>query len=101
MNIFGLFERRVGEALERLSAAGTIPPGIDTSRVLVEPPRDASHGDLATNAAMAVAKAAKANPRQLAELIARICGVTRACERPRSPVRGSSTSRWSRTSCTR
>jgi arginyl-tRNA synthetase len=70
MNIFGLFERRVGEALERLSAAGAIPPGIDTSRVLVEPPRDASHGDLATNAAMAVAKAAKANPRQLAELIA-------------------------------
>ena len=70
MNIFGLFERRVGEALERLSAAGTIPPGIDTSRVLVEPPRDPSHGDLATNAAMAVAKAAKANPRQLAELIA-------------------------------
>jgi arginyl-tRNA synthetase len=70
MNIFGLFERRVGEALERLSAAGAIPPRIDTSRVLVEPPRDASHGDLATNAAMAVAKAAKANPRQLAELIA-------------------------------
>ena len=70
MNIFGLFERRVGEALERLSASGQIPAGIDTSKVLVEPPRDASHGDLATNAAMAVAKAAKANPRQLAELIA-------------------------------
>ncbi len=70
MNIFGLFELRVGEALERLAAAGQIPAGIDTSKVLVEPPRDASHGDLATNAAMAVAKAAKANPRQLAELIA-------------------------------
>jgi arginyl-tRNA synthetase len=70
MNLFGLFERRVGEALERLSAAGQIPSGLDTSKVLVEPPRDASHGDLATNAAMAVAKAAKANPRQLADLIA-------------------------------
>ncbi len=70
MNIYGLFERRVGEALERLSAAGQIPSGIDTSKVLVEPPRDASHGDLATNAALAVAKAAKASPRQLAELIA-------------------------------
>ena len=70
MNIYGLFERRVGEALERLSAAGQIPSGIDTSKVLVEPPRDASHGDLATNAALAVAKAAKTNPRQLAELIA-------------------------------
>ena len=69
MNIFGLFERRVGEALERLAAAGRIPSGLDTSKVLVEPPRDPSHGDLATNAAMAVAKAAKANPRQLAELI--------------------------------
>jgi arginyl-tRNA synthetase len=70
MNIFGLFERRVGEALDRLAAAGRIPAGIDTSKVLVEPPRDSTHGDLATNAAMAVAKAAKANPRQLADLIA-------------------------------
>ena len=70
MNIFGLFERRVGDALDRLAAAGSLPAGIDTTRVLVEPPRDSSHGDLATNAAMAIAKAAKANPRQLAELIA-------------------------------
>ncbi|MDB5512945.1 MAG: arginine--tRNA ligase [Enterovirga sp.] len=83
MNIFGLFERRVGEALGRLEAAGHIPAGLDTSRVLVEPPRETGHGDLATNAAMAIAKQAKANPRALAELIAadlrtdpRVSGVT-------------------------
>ena len=70
MNIFGLFERRVVEALERLAAAGTVPPGLDLSRVLVEPPRDPGLGDLSTNAAMAVAKAARMNSRALAELVA-------------------------------
>jgi arginyl-tRNA synthetase len=70
MNIFGLFELRVAEALRRLAEDGRIPAGLDTSRVLVEPPRDPSHGDLATNAAMVVAKSAGLNPRALAELIA-------------------------------
>ncbi|MDB5591088.1 arginine--tRNA ligase [Enterovirga sp.] len=69
MNVFGLFERRVADALERLIAAGTLPAGLDLSRIVVEPPRDPSHGDLATNAAMAVAKAAGMNPRALAELL--------------------------------
>ncbi len=69
MNIFGLFERRVGEALERLAEAGRVPAGIDLSKVVVEPPRDQSHGDLATNAAMAVAKSARLNPRELATLL--------------------------------
>lgn len=53
-----------------LIAAGQLPAGIDQSRVLVEPPRDASHGDLATNAAMVLAKDAKRKPRELAEAIA-------------------------------
>ena len=70
MNIFALFERRVAEAVLRLAEAGQLPPGLDTSRILVEPPREASHGDLATNAAMAIAKPAKMNPRALADLIA-------------------------------
>ena len=70
MNIFGLFERRVAEAIERLAAAGSLPPGLETGRILVEPPRDPSHGDLATNAAMAIAKPARTNPRALADLIA-------------------------------
>jgi arginyl-tRNA synthetase len=70
MNIFGLFERRVSDALARLTDAGKIPPELDFGRVVVEPPRDASHGDLATNAAMVLAKEARTNPRALAELIA-------------------------------
>src|SRR3954469_13242409 len=46
------------------------PEGIDFSRVVVEPPRDPSHGDMATNAAMVLAKDAKAKPRELADVIA-------------------------------
>src|SRR3954469_15081615 len=45
-------------------------PDVDLSRVVVEPPREASHGDMATNAAMVLAKDAKAKPRELAEQIA-------------------------------
>ena len=70
MNVFGLFELRVVEALERLVATGKLPAGLDTSRVVVEPPRDPSHGDLATNAAMAIAKPARMNPRAIADLLA-------------------------------
>src|ERR1700728_4986646 len=46
------------------------PAGIDLSRIVVEPPRDASHGDMSTNAPMVLAKEAKAKPRDLAEAIA-------------------------------
>lgn len=69
MNIFGLFEKRVVDALGRLAEAGKIPAGLDVSRVVVEPPRDSSHGDLATNAAMVLAKEARMNPRALADLL--------------------------------
>lgn len=53
-----------------LAKDGNWPEGIDVSRVVVEPPRDPSHGDMATNAAMVLAKEAKAKPRDLAEAIA-------------------------------
>src|SRR5438876_3579865 len=53
-----------------LAAEGQWPAGIDFSRVVVEPPRDASHGDMATNAAMVLARDAKAKPRDLADKIA-------------------------------
>jgi arginyl-tRNA synthetase len=69
MNIFGLFEKRVADALGRLAEEAKIPSGLDVSRVVVEPPRDPSHGDLATNAAMVLAKEARMNPRALAELL--------------------------------
>src|SRR5665213_1246489 len=53
-----------------LATEGGWPAGIDLSRVVVEPPRDAAHGDMATNAAMVLAREAKAKPRDLAEKIA-------------------------------
>ena len=53
-----------------LAAEGQWPAGIDFSRVVVEPPRDATHGDMATNAAMVLAKDAKVKPRDLADKIA-------------------------------
>ena len=57
---------RVHAICAALAAEGQWPAGIDFSRVVVEPPRDASHGDMATNAAMVLAKDAKAKPRELA-----------------------------------
>ncbi|AMB46567.1 arginine--tRNA ligase [Methylobacterium sp. AMS5] len=70
MNIFALFETRVREALESLTRSGRLPEGLDLSRVVVEPPRDAAHGDLATNAALVLAKEAKQNPKALGEALA-------------------------------
>ena len=61
---------RVHAVCGALAAEDGWPAGIDLSRVVVEPPRDAAHGDMATNAAMVLAKEAKAKPRDLAEKIA-------------------------------
>ena len=61
---------RVHAVCGALAAEGGWAEGIDLSRVVVEPPRDAAHGDMATNAAMVLAKEAKAKPRDLAEAIA-------------------------------
>ena len=68
-NIFATVHARVIAANEALTASGELP-ALDLSRVLVEPPRDATHGDMATNAAMVLAKDAKKKPRELADLIA-------------------------------
>jgi arginyl-tRNA synthetase len=70
INIFAEILERVRAASEALIAAGALPSGIDQSRVTVEPPRDAAHGDMATNAAMVLAKDAGRKPRELAETIA-------------------------------
>src|SRR5271163_5297342 len=69
-NIFAELLTRVRSANEDLIAAGLLPAGIDQSRVTVEPPRDPAHGDIATNAAMVLAKDAGRKPRELAEAIA-------------------------------
>ncbi len=68
-NIFAEMLDRVRRASEHLVAAGVLPAGIDLSRVTMEPPRDAAHGDMATNVAMVLAKQAGKKPRELAEAL--------------------------------
>ena len=72
MNIYAHFSDRVAAALEQLKTQGVLPADTDTSIVTVEPPREASHGDLATNSAMVLAKKAGMPPRDLAEKISEI-----------------------------
>ncbi len=69
-NIFATVLDKVRAANEALAAEGVLPSGIDQSRIVVEPPRDPTHGDMATNAAMVLAKDAGKKPRELAEAIA-------------------------------
>jgi arginyl-tRNA synthetase len=70
MHVFHLFTEHVRSAVTALAQAGVFPTQPDLTRIVVEPPREASHGDLATNAAMALAKDAGLKPRDLAEKIA-------------------------------
>ncbi len=67
--LYAAYAGTIETALEALVADGTLPAGTSFANVTLEPPRDASHGDLATNAAMVLAKQAKTNPRALAEAI--------------------------------
>ena len=69
MNLFTDYAAVLKAALAELTDAGTLPAGLSHANVTVEPPRDASHGDLATNAAMVLAKPAGLNPRALAEAL--------------------------------
>ena len=69
-NVFVTIHGSVAAANGALIADGVLPPGISQSRVVVEPPRDQTHGDMSTNAAMVLAKDAGAKPRNLAEAIA-------------------------------
>ena len=71
-NIFNEVLDRVRAVNDRLIAEGSLPAGVDQSRIVVEPPRDAAHGDMATNAAMVLAKDAGKKPRELAEAIAKL-----------------------------
>ena len=69
MNIYAHFEVEIRGIIAALAETGDLPQGLDTSRITCESPRDASHGDLASNAAMVLAKPAGMPPRQLAEKI--------------------------------
>jgi arginyl-tRNA synthetase len=68
-NIVAAVLEKVRAANDALVRDGILPAGIDQSRIVVEPPREAAHGDLATNAAMVLAKDAGRKPRELAEQI--------------------------------
>ena len=67
MNLFADIRALVIESLDALVADGALPEGLSWAAAAVEPPRDPAHGDMATNAAMALAKQAKMKPRDLAE----------------------------------
>ena len=67
MNVFAVFEEHLRGAVASLAAKGVLAAGLDLSRVVVEPPRDVSHGDISSNAAMVLAKEAGLKPRDLAE----------------------------------
>ena len=66
MNIFNLFEAEFKSIVETMKVEEILPADVDTGRVVFELPRDASHGDLACNAAMVLAKQVGAKPRDLA-----------------------------------
>ncbi len=70
MSVFKEYLTIIKTELEIMSGAGELPPGLDFSRVSVEPPREAAHGDISTNAAMVLAKPAQTNPRTLAAALA-------------------------------
>src|SRR5215470_10533365 len=69
-NIFAVVLDKVQAAKDALVASGVLPAGTDGSRIVVEPPREAAHGDMATNAAMVLAKDAGRKPRELADAFA-------------------------------
>ncbi|CUJ98992.1 Arginine--tRNA ligase [Shimia thalassica] len=70
MNLFTEIRGLVIAALEQMQSEGVLPEGLNFANVAVEPPRDAAHGDMATNAAMVLAKPAKMKPRDIADTLA-------------------------------
>ena len=70
MNLFEDLKLHLVRGLDALVASEALPEGLPLHAITVEPPRDAAHGDMATNAAMVLAKPAKNNPRKIAEMIA-------------------------------
>ncbi|MEC9201696.1 MAG: arginine--tRNA ligase, partial [Pseudomonadota bacterium] len=69
MNIFAAFRARIEEIISELIKQGVVKDSADLSRISVEPPREASHGDMATNAAMVLGKFSELQPRDLADKI--------------------------------
>ena len=65
MNLFAEIRSLVIDSLQQMQTQGDLPDGLSFDAVTVEPPRDAAHGDMATNAAMVLAKPSKCKPRLL------------------------------------
>jgi arginyl-tRNA synthetase len=80
--LYAAYTGHHSSALDALEQSGVLPAGLPRANVTVEPPRDTSHGDLATNAAMVLAKGAGTNPRALAEALVgelvKVPGITSA-----------------------
>lgn len=76
MTLYARFAEEIGRILDSAEAEGALPGGLPRHAITIEPPRDPNHGDLATNAAMVLAKPAGTNPRALAALLQpRLAGV--------------------------
>ena len=67
MNVFSYLTGVIRQEIEELGNVGALPAGLDLSAVLVEPPREAEHGDAACNAALVLARQARRKPREIAE----------------------------------
>ncbi len=70
MNLFADIRLAVLQSLDAMVAEGALPDGLAMAAITVEPPRDGAHGDMATNAAMVLAKPAGLRPRDIAEALA-------------------------------
>ena len=70
MNLFADIRAAVIDAVDAMTRGGSLPEGLETRGISVEPPRDAAHGDMATNAAMVLAKPAGLKPRDIATELA-------------------------------
>ncbi len=70
MNVFKELSSIVHTELEQMTETGELPPGLELGGLTVEPPRDPAHGDVATNAALALARPAARKPSDIAEPLA-------------------------------
>ncbi len=70
MNLFKYFQSEVLNVIEEMTVAGRLPSGIDSTKIVIEPPREAAHGDVSTNAALVLAKEAGQKPHDLAQRLA-------------------------------
>jgi arginyl-tRNA synthetase len=77
MNVYADVAARIAAALDAMKAASELPADLPLAGIGVEPPRDATHGDVASNAAMVLAKAARMKPREIADKLAARLAVDR------------------------